>query len=380
MFPKPHIRKDGMVTTGWAPSTVKTILKRESYIAIFHYNKTESGAMRKDKKIRRRPKDELLTIELPELRIVPQEVWDRVVERHKEMKSRALRYSNGRLGGRPPKHEAQNLLSGMMLCAFCKGGIVCETPSTGRQKLYVCGTRKKKGNLCENNIRMATSVLNEAVLQAIEEHALTPEAIERVIALSERDDVKEKEVALFQEQGHNARKQKNLMNAIAGGTEGPTILVGEIERLEARQKAIAAELAEMRPIPKVPRPEVESRLEEWRRLLRGSVTQGRLVLQKILKGRLVMLPLNARIDEVKQKIVFTGYQFSAPTRFDKLFQGLAIPPPKFIQDMAQSNLGYEHLTAEDIQGDTEKEALLEKPPSSVSSREWEPAARARRTS
>ena len=95
LFPKPHIRKDGMVTTGWAPSTVKTILKRESYIAIFHYNKTESGAMRKDKKIRRRPKDELLTIELPELRIVPQEVWDRVVERHKEMKSRALRSRRG---------------------------------------------------------------------------------------------------------------------------------------------------------------------------------------------------------------------------------------------------------------------------------------------
>ena len=32
--------------------------------------------------------------------------------------------------------------------------------------------------------------MNEAVLQAIEEHALTPEAIEQVIRLTELDDVR----------------------------------------------------------------------------------------------------------------------------------------------------------------------------------------------
>ena len=33
--------------------------------------------------------------------------------------------------------------------------------------------------------------MNKAVLQAIEQHALTPEAIEQVIALAERDDARE---------------------------------------------------------------------------------------------------------------------------------------------------------------------------------------------
>jgi hypothetical protein len=51
-------------------------------------------------------------------------------------------------------------------------------------------------------------VLNEAVWQAVEEHALTPAAIEQVIHLSERDDVTEM-------QSKSAREQKDLTNRIA---------------------------------------------------------------------------------------------------------------------------------------------------------------------
>src|SRR5205085_2587257 len=65
-----------------------------------------------------------------------------------------------------------------------------------------------------------------------------------------------------------------------------------------------------RPIPRLPRALVESRLEEWRRLLRQSVTQGRAVLQRVLQGRITFRPNGA------------GYTFEAPTRFDKLFAGV----------------------------------------------------------
>jgi hypothetical protein len=46
---------------------------------------------------------------------------------------------------------------------------------------------------------VALADMNEAVLQAIEEHALTPEAIEQVIQLSERDDVADQRSALDRE-------------------------------------------------------------------------------------------------------------------------------------------------------------------------------------
>jgi hypothetical protein len=36
---------------------------------------------------------------------------------------------------------------------------------------------------------------------------------------------------------------------------------------------------------------VENRLEEWRRLLRGSTTQARAILQRVLRGRIVFTPV-----------------------------------------------------------------------------------------
>jgi hypothetical protein len=63
---------------------------------------------------------------------------------------------------------------------------------------------------------------------------------------------------------------------------------------------------------------VESRLEEWRRLLRGSTAQARAVLQRVLRGRLTFTPNGS------------GYHFAGPTRFDKLFSGVACPRPSWM--------------------------------------------------
>ena len=58
---------------------------------------------------------------------------------------------------------------------------------------------------------------------------------------------------------------------------------------------------------------VDDRLGEWRRLLRQSTTQARAVLQRVLRGRIVFTPDG------------DGYDFEAPTRFDRLFVGCVVP-------------------------------------------------------
>jgi hypothetical protein len=60
---------------------------------------------------------------------------------------------------------------------------------------------------------------------------------------------------------------------------------------------------------------VSSRLEEWRRLLHGSLTQGRGVLQRVLDGRIKLFPREE------------GYEFQARTKFSRLFAGLAVKLP-----------------------------------------------------
>jgi hypothetical protein len=73
----------------------------------------------------------------------------------------------------------------------------------------------------------------------------------------------------------------------------------------------------LQPLPRLTPKVLETRLEEWRRLLRGSTTQGRAVLQRVLRGRIVFTPIT---DEP----LYIGYEFQAPTRFDRLFLGVSL--------------------------------------------------------
>jgi hypothetical protein len=86
-------------------------------------------------------------------------------------------------------------------------------------------------------------------------------------------------------------------------------------------------------------------LAEWRRLLRQSTTQSRTVLQRLIDGRLTFTP---REDGA-------GYDFSAPTRFDRLFTGVASPRPSVI---ANDGTGTEDDEATDT-SDVDYGKLLE---------------------
>ena len=68
------------------------------------------------------------------------------------------------------------------------------------------------------------------------------------------------------------------------------ILLEAMRELENRQTEIAAELKAVQ-VPEIPQAEVESYLADWRRMLRGSMMQGRQVIQKIVRGRILMIPL-----------------------------------------------------------------------------------------
>jgi hypothetical protein len=271
---------------------------------------------------------------------VPEDLWDRVQARRRATEGRALRFADGRLSGRPPKDAAQGLLSGLASCGVCGGGFGVETSSGKkgqRYPVYVC-RQHRYNKTCKNDLRVSANDVNEAVLQAVEEHALTPEAVEQVIRLTERDDLREQQRRLDREMLDNDKRIKRLRDAIEAGGEAAS-LVDRIRQLEERQRKIWSEAAELRPVPRLHPAVVENRLAEWRRLLRQSATQGRAVLQRVLRGRLTFWP---RADG-------QGYDFAGPTRFDRLFTGIVAPRPAFIRDDVR---GTEHIGPEDtFEGD-----------------------------
>lgn len=150
--------------------------------------------------------------------------------------------------------------------------------------------------------------LDDAVLDAIEEHVLTPEAVEQVVLLSERDDHAEKQVILDREHKSNAKKIARLVEVIAEGGGTVSALVEKLRALEARQREIETERTTMQPLPRLPKKVVDDRLAEWRRLLRSSNTQARAVLQRVIVGRIVFTP-TAEDRPVKNGIAAPGYRF-----------------------------------------------------------------------
>jgi len=329
--PKPFRRRDGLAPVGgWSPATVRTILHRELYHGVLVWNKSRKRDDWGQVDQRERPTQDWVRVEVEAHRIVPEELWNRVRGRCADTAGRALRFESGRLSGRPPRGRAMNLLAGLATCGVCGGGLVVETSGRkrGRQKEYVCHRRRKNGT-CDNAVRIEVETMNEAVLQAIEEHALTPEAIEQVAQLTERDEMRDQQDALKHEQQDIEQRLARLVAAIETGGEAAS-LVAKVKELDARRVAIDGELRGFKPVPRL-RPEVvEDRLTEWRRLLRQSTTQGRAVLQRVLQGRITFTPKGG------------GYEFEAPTRFDKLFEGVAVETKGEV-----SNLGWEHIGPDD---------------------------------
>ena len=318
--PKPFVRKDPTKVqpyTGWSPSTVRTILMRDLYRGVVVWNKSRKRPVTWGQVDQRpRPVAEWLRVPVEHLRIIDESLWTRVQSRRQGAETLAARLAGGRLSGRPPKTPTQNLLAGLARCALCGGGLVVETSprKRGRVPEYVCFRHRAHGT-CTNTLRMNVAEMNEAVLQAAEEHALTPEAIDQVIRLSERDDVADARAKLTHEQKDIAKRIARLVSVIETGGDAAS-LVAKLRELEARQHAIVGEAAALLPVPRLAPAVIENRLAEWRRLPRSSTTQARTVLQRILRGRLVFTP---HVNPVSGEV--DGYDFVGPTRFDKLLTG-----------------------------------------------------------
>ncbi len=154
---------------------------------------------------------------------------------------------------------------------------------------------------------------------AIEEHALTPEAIERVVRFSETaaDVNAERKKALDRERRTIDKSLANLTAAIETGNAPMTVL-DRIRDLERKRRDVDAALASCVALPRRAPEVVADRLSEWRRPLRGSTDQARAVLQRVIDGRITFTP------RPRVKGTCPEVEFEARTRFGRLFSGVCV--------------------------------------------------------
>ena len=214
------------------------ILRNSTYIGRPEWNKhTYIRNPETSKRIARaRPEAERISVEVPELRIVAQSVWEAV-----QARLDAIRQSPGSQKQRRSefwKHRRpKHLLTGLVHCGEC-GGLM-----SAIGKDYLACSAARSGASCGNRNSIRRNKIEEVVVEGLKSRLMAPELVAEFIAafheqLNRRRAADELLVSQQQtELARVTRKLSGLYDAIADGlrTAG---LKAELEALEARQSEL----------------------------------------------------------------------------------------------------------------------------------------------
>ncbi|MFC2970152.1 recombinase family protein [Acidimangrovimonas pyrenivorans] len=256
------LNRDGIPSpTGgsWGGSTIRGnvtrgegILRNTLYIGKARYGAThrendpETGA----KHVSTTP-EKILEVEIPELRIIPQELWDAAQAQLDRSAKKVHAAGNPRAA-----HRNLYLLSGLLVCGCCGEPYVIRA-----QNRYGCKNFRK--GICRDSKGIRRDRIEARVFNRLRHAFLTPELTESFEAAirAERKKMRPTErdqtlKALRRHRGDLSRKLDNNFKAIEEGAPfkrlQPRIeaLEAEIEALEARiSETLAAQQAAAAPPP-----------------------------------------------------------------------------------------------------------------------------------
>ena len=240
----------------WGPSTIygnwrrgTGILNNELYIGRLvwnrqHFVKDPSTGRRQ---ARPNPESAWIVEEVPELRIVAQELWDAAKGRQKGIRrsvtsdrSRAVRSERAR---RPVY-----LFSGLLKCGQCGGSYSMVSGTT-----YGCANRKTRGT-CDNGLTIKRTELEEIILSGLGNELMDPALVgefirsyhDRLNAHLSAEDIRRE--SLRKDLARIDKELDALVSAVKAGILSDR-LQAEFDRLEGSRRAIEHELATDPPPP-----------------------------------------------------------------------------------------------------------------------------------
>jgi site-specific DNA recombinase len=328
--PAPRPRRAGR-PQGWAPSSVREVLFRELYRGVIVWNQTQKIVRRGAKGQRRRPTGEVLRVNLPALRIVPEELW-RAVHDRLETERGLYKPRGPRPGGRPVNGlDSPYLLTGLGACAACGGSMAilkrAHGPRGKRRQVafYGCMTSHLRGAaICANTLEVPLLDTDQAVLTAIEHDLLRVEVLETSLvkaleALQGPGEQAQRAATLHDEQARLEAEVARLAAAIAAGGDLPALvtLLSERERrrgqVQAELVAVERETQRSQPIEEL-LDQLREHLAHWRATLHQETGPARQALRALLAGRLAF----TAVEENGRR----GYRFEGPGTLDKAIEGV----------------------------------------------------------
>lgn len=191
-----------------------------------------------------RPESEWCVLEAPELRIVSQELWDRVKARREATYAKSQEKlkggKNARLGAGP-----KYLLSGILVCGKCG------SPYTYSGYRYACAGHKTRGSpYCSNRITVKRELAEQKILAVIRDRLFEEDAIRQFVDEFAKQMARlapsfETEIAAQTQRMAEAEKRiGNLIAAIEAGIV-TTATKSALEKAEADKAEAEAALGSL---------------------------------------------------------------------------------------------------------------------------------------
>ena len=284
----------------WQHSAVREILRNPLYVGLIVYGRTRRTT-RGGKTNVKAPgaRSEVLTIPAPGLRIIPEELAEKVrviVDRHANAYARS---AGGRLASRPAARDiaGKALLTGYLFCGAC-GAHMIYSPrgnrrGTGKRWLYYrCSAASSSGKAVCDTPSIRAERIEPAVVEALQcylgEEKLNEvfaEAIAEAKRRSRGVDLDARRAGVQAELTKLAASRVKILRAIEREDDPPSFIVARAKEIEVEERQLRGELdliaragaeAEEQALAKV-----RTKVESLRKLLAAPTVQARSALRRL---------------------------------------------------------------------------------------------------
>ena len=304
--PAPRRKYKGQVRDCWLPSSIKQITNNELYRGVRVWNRTQKllNQAEGSKRKRVRPQSEWVRKEVPSLRIIPDDLWERVQQVNRQMKEKIYGRRQGGLNRTPASRTY--LFSGVLNCGVCGGKFAVIIGGEASKVRYGCKNHRFR-DTCANKTTISRSRLEHQLISALSNNLLDPRLEqERIQEFRKQLDARlslEAQLAaegvsnrpkLEAERSELEKKARNLVDAISQHGFSP-FLSAQLANAESWLAEIE-KLLRAKPAAKLPtftdeqiRDFLRKECHDFCELLKGDPETARREIQKRIK-KLVLTP------------------------------------------------------------------------------------------
>lgn len=234
----------------WAPTAIRAMLLNPRYRGVYTHGRVKKVRQNGTTLRVKAEAHETITIDVPEWRIVDDQIWFAVQERFDSRGPRAPI-------GRPP---ARHALTGIAKCAHCGGSVLAAAAraqggGAERVKTYACSRHHQRGNtVCPVTVYQSTTEVESNLVDYIARHILTERVLDEVLAeiqsqIADQLPKRDADVAALEAELRDLRaEQKRLARAVALADDVPE-LVTELRQRSARIQHLEGQIVAAKKTP-----------------------------------------------------------------------------------------------------------------------------------